>query len=143
MIPEFLLSRLAGPIASGVAVLLLAALVYVGLDSLSKNRTIGLLRDEIHNPKTGFIAQVTAAQADLAQCRSNRLTLEESTERQNEAVDALRRKSEAQNAELDQLSRDYALRLGRANALIASMKSMPRSGDVCKDAEHLIREVAK
>src|SRR5690348_1468920 len=105
---QFLFSRLAGPIGAGVSILLAISLAVL---LITKNATIPTLRDEIHNPKTGYIVRLEAAQRDLAQCRSNRITLEEATRRQNAAVDAAKAEGEAQAKRLDAIAADYRNKL--------------------------------
>lgn len=139
MVPGFLAHRLAGVVAGGAALLLAAALVWVGIDSLTKNATIGELRRQV----TTLTRDLDQARTDLGQCRSNRITLEEATRRQNEAVAAARadgnRRVEGMRRQLDQERR-------RATAAAAEARGIldrRGTGNHCADAEALIRELTR
>jgi hypothetical protein len=139
----FLLKPLAGPIASGVAVLLLGALIYVGLGSVGKSRTISHLNDEINNPKTGLLTRLGVEEADLNQCRANRITLEDATRLQNDAVDAAHKQDAERETQLQHLADDYQKRAARADQLAQSILALKGTGNSCADAEHLIRDTVK
>lgn len=143
MIPAFLLKPLAGPIAGGLAVALLAALIYVGLGSIGKSRTISHLQDEISNPKTGLLARLAVEQTDLNQCRANRISIEEAARQQNEAVDMAHRQDAEREAELEHLAQDYRARMAHAEKVAESLLAIKGTGNSCADAERLIRDTVK
>lgn len=132
----FLTSRLAGPIASGVAVLLLAALAYVWIDS---GATIRALGDQV----TAITAQRDAARSDLTQSRANGIALTAALERQNAAVDALRAAGEARTAELTRLAADARRSAASARARADAILARPGTGDACADARALILETVR
>lgn len=136
--PGFITSRLAGPIASAIAALLLAALIWVGIDSLGKNAVIGELRGD----KARLTRERDEARSDLSQCRTNRITIEESIRRQNAAVAAAQAEGERRNAELQRAATDARQRATDAQARARAILSRPGTGDACADAIAQIREVA-
>jgi hypothetical protein len=140
---SFLLKPLAGPIASGAAALLLAALLYVGLGSITKSRTIAHLNDEISNPKTGLLARLAVEQTDLNQCRANRISIEEAARQQNEAVDKAHRQDAEREAELERVAQDYRTRMAHAEKVAGSLLAIKGTGNSCADAERLIRDSVK
>jgi hypothetical protein len=135
-----LTSRLAGPVASGAALLFAAILAWVVID---KNAAIRGLDSQINNPETGYIVRLQQAQGDLVQCRSNRITLEEATRRQNEAVEQEAKASEARLAQLARAAAEARRDAAAANEEAAKILNRQSSGDACRDAEALIRETVQ
>jgi len=131
--PGFLFSRLAGPIASGVAVALLISLAVV---ILSKNGAIRELRGQL----VTVTAERDVARRDLAQCRQNVATLEGAVSRQNAAVEAARREGAQRVAELDRVATRAREAARAANARAESILNRRGTGNHCADAEALIRE---
>lgn len=128
---SWITSKLAGPIAGGLALILAITLAVV---TISKNGALTEVR--------GQLATVTTerdnAKADLNQCRSNRITLEEAARRQNAAVDAAKVEGDARLVALakvaDQAKAEVASANARAKAILA------RPGSTCADADALILE---
>lgn len=135
-IPGFLTARLAGTIASGVALLMAGALAWV---VISKNATISSLEQRIEQLDRDLVA----ARRDLTQCRANRITLEASLQRQNAAIDAAMAEGAARLEALDRTAvaarRDAAAATARANRILAR----PATGDQCADAEAAIEEAIR
>jgi uncharacterized membrane protein YqiK len=127
----FLAHRLVGPIAAGVALLLL---VCVGVQAV-----------KLHFAKAEIVKlgkQVERAERDLRTCQGNVSTLKASVAAQNAAVDALRREGEARVAESAKAvrsARAVAESARRDAARILAMK--PASEDRCEAARRLIAEV--
>jgi len=122
--------------AGGTLSLLLA--LALASTVMSKNSDIRHLTNEIHNPKTGYIVRLEAAQRDLTQCRANRITLEDATRRQNEAVASAKaegtRRVDAVTHQLADARRASASAERRAAAIMAARPS----GDACASADALI-----
>lgn len=125
-------------IAGGVTSVGLAiALAWV---TVAKNAEIHTLEKSINDPVTGYAARLKQAETDYAQCKSNRITLEEATRRQNEAVAAA--KAEGQKR-LDALGRQLetakaATRSAEKRA--AAILAAKPGEDICASADALILE---
>lgn len=132
---RLLTSRLAGPIASGIAAVLAIGLALI---LISKNATIAGLDRQINDPHTGYAVRLQLAQADLVQCRANRLTLEESTRLQNEAIDAASREGAARLADLNHVASVARQQATAAQAHAAEILSRRGTGNDCADADALI-----
>jgi low affinity Fe/Cu permease len=130
---KLLTSRLAGPIGAGVSVLLALALAFIWV---GKSAEIGALERSI----TALNAKVDQLTGDLTQCRANRITLEDATRRQNEAVAAAKAESAGRIAELatalDRSGREAARAHRNADRILAAQGT----GDICGDADALILE---
>lgn len=132
---KLITSRLAGPIASAVVLLLAVALAWV---LIGKNATIRALESAINDPRTGYAVRLQLAQADLVQCRSNRLTLEEATRRQNDAIEAAQRAGEARLAALDRAASAARQSEAAAASQAARILRQQGTGNSCADADALI-----
>lgn len=124
-----LISWIAGPAAIGLAI----ACVVLAIQK-------GALHDQIHDPKTGYAARLERAHSDLTQCRANRITLEEATRRQNEAVEAAKAASATRITRLERSTAAASERARRAQEEVDRINSFEGTGDVCADAETLILE---
>ena len=131
---SWITSKLAGPIASGLSLILAITLTVV---TLSKNGAIGELRGQLSTVTT----ERDNAKADLNQCRSNRITLEEATRRQNGAVDAAKAEGDARLAALAKVA-DRA-KTDAAAADIRAKAILNRKGATCEDADALILETVR
>ena len=124
-----LTSRLAGPIASGVAVLLA---FWLGLAQFQLAATRGDLK--------AARSDLSAAQADLKTCRTNTTALKADIDKHNRAVDALRAEGDAKvavSAKAASDARSVAESLRRNADRILTAKPGP---DLCKSADALILE---
>lgn len=124
-------------IGGGLSIVLAGALAFT---VISKNSEISTLQDSIHNPKTGYAVKLQRATRDLTNCRTNRITLEEATRRQNEAVAAAQaegnRRVQAVTGQLANARQATASAERRAAAIMAA-----RPGeDQCASADALILE---
>ena len=129
-----LTSKLAGPIASGLCLILALARAWV---IVSKNGALDEVRGQIRTVTT----ERDNAKADLNQCRANRLTLEEATQRQNAAVDAAKAAGDARAAALTKAADQAKATAQAANARVAAI--LNRAGSTCADADALILENVK
>lgn len=128
-----LTSRLVGPIAAGVAVLLALALV---LNVVQLRGVRGDLKVALADAK--------AARADFATCKANTRALTSSLDTQNRAVDALKAESEvrvAASAKATSQARAVAESYRRSAADI--LKAKPASADRCEAAKLLIAETVR
>lgn len=124
-------SRLAGPVASGVAILLLV----FGLVQCAEKR---------HETARADKAEATRklAEAGLKACQTNRQALEASLATQSAAVDALKRASEARVAQSAKaVSAARAVAEGAHRHAAALMAEKPK-GDLCEAADALILKEA-
>lgn len=133
IIAKALTSRLAGFIGIGSSVVLAIALTVV---TVSKNAEIRTLERSI----TALNGKVDQLTGDLTQCRANRITLEDATRRQNEAVEAVRAQGEERISDLskalDRSNRAAQTAQRNADRILAAQGT----GDACADAEALILE---
>ena len=130
---KILTSRLAGPVASVAAVILLGLAV-------SQCARADRAEGDVQKMQTSL----KDARADLGACRTNTDTLKATLARQNAAVDALKAEGEArvaQSAKAAQAARAVAesYRRQARNVLAAE----PRTGDLCASAEDLIERHVK
>lgn len=130
MILTLLTSRLAGPIASGVAVILALALGW---------QTVALIGARSKATKAEAVAQ--RALTDFTTCKANYASLEAAHKAQGEAVAALKADSArmvAQSAKEARAARSVAESYRRQAAAV--MASRPKPGaDLCEQAELLLR----
>lgn len=123
-------SRLAGPIAAGLCVLLLV----FGLSQCS-----GRVSAERKLAKSEKV--VVAVRKDLGTCKANVTTLEASVAAQNAAVDALKREGDLRVAESEKAVRDARVVAASYRKKVeAILAAKPKGGDVCKSADELIAE---
>lgn len=121
-------------IGGGVATVLLAgSLAFVVID---KNATISTLRDD----KRELSTKVDNLTSDLSTCRANRITLEEATRRQNEAVAAAKAESAGRIANLERAADQADADAARARREADRILARQGTGDVCADADALIME---
>ena len=126
---SWITSRLAGPIAAGLALILAISLAAT---ILTKNGQLREARDQVAK----ITGERDQAKADLLQCRENRITLEEATRRQNAAVDAYRVDAERRIAAVD-----AAAAKAKSEGLAAVSRAtaiLNRKGSTCEDADALI-----
>lgn len=129
MIGGIITSRLAGPIASGVAVLFMA---------LAVGQCTRALKAEARLTKAEATAQ--RALADFTTCKANHASLEAAQKAQSEAVAALKADSArmvAQSAKEARAARSVAESYRRQATEV--MASRPASDDLCKEAELMLR----
>ena len=122
-----LISWIAGPAAIGLAI----ACAVLAIQK-------GELHDQIHDPKTGYAAKLERATNNLTQCRSNRITLEDATKRQNAAVQAVKVESDERVAGLEREIERSERAAADARARADRILSQQGTGDVCADADALI-----
>lgn len=131
MIPAFLTSRLAGPIGAGLSLILAITLAWVWI---GKDATIREVRGQL----TTAQSDLKAARDDLTQCQSNRITLEEATRRQSEAVDKAKAESAGRIAELQRATARAEASATEARRAADRILAAKGTGDVCADADALI-----
>lgn len=129
MFLSLITSRLAGPIASGVAVLL--ALLLLG----SCVQVAGL-KAKVERQAV----QIGNLQVDLRQCRSNVVTMTDAVNRQNAAIQAAK-------AERDRVTREGEKAVQQARGVAESYRQRAEralrarpGADACADADRLILE---
>jgi low affinity Fe/Cu permease len=113
-----LTSRIAGPIASAVAVALGLWLAVVLIQN-------GGLKGEV----TARTAERDAAIANYARCQSNRITLETAVSSQNAAVEAWRKEAADRSREAEK-----AMQRARAGAVEANRRADAIRRQVSRDA---------
>lgn len=129
MILSLITSRLAGPIASGVAVILAVALGW---------QTVALIGARSKATKAEATAQ--RALSDFTTCKANHASLEAAQKAQDAAVAALKADSArmvAQSAKEARAAKSVAESYRRQAAEV--MASRPASDDLCKEAELMLR----
>lgn len=127
MILSLITSRLAGPIATGGAVLFLA---------FGVSQCAGRVSAEKAQARAEKIA--AAAKRDLGTCQTNTRTLKVSIDRQNAAVDSLKREGDAKVAESAKAARSaraVAESLRKDAGRILASRVGP---DACASADALI-----
>ena len=123
--------RVLAMIGGGLSILLAAALAYVWITS-------GATIREVRGQLTTAQADLKAARDDLTQCRANRITLEDATRRQNEAV---RLATATMAGRLKALEGAVALagtNAAKARAGADRILAAKGTGEVCADADALI-----
>lgn len=132
-----LTSRLAGPIGAGLSLILAITLAAT---ILTKNATIAEVRGQL----TTAQLDLKNARADLSQCQSNRITLEEATRRQNAAVATVKAEGDRRVSELATELERAAKATAAAEARAKAILNRPTpSGDQCKAADALILELVQ
>lgn len=129
MILSLLTSRLAGPIASGVAVVLALALGW---------QTI-----QLHGARNAAAkAEKRAAEAvsQLGRCQDNRQALEAALTQQNEAVSRWKAEGDAMAKAAREAAEEGRKEQARANALAARLAARP-SGATCESREENVAEM--
>jgi len=136
MILGALTSRLAGPLASVAAVILLGLAVSQCAGRVKAERS--LARAE---------KQIVAVKRDLGTCRANTAALEAGIRRQNEAVAGWKAEGDRRAALIEkarQQTRKEAERADRAAAALAKVK--PAGNDVCARllaVDEAVREIGQ
>lgn len=123
--------RVLAMIGGGTSALLLAALAYV---MITGNVRLSEVRSQLNATQ----AELRAARDDLTQCRSNRITLEEATRRQNEAVAAATSSMAGRLKALEGVTATAASEAAKARRGADRILATQGSGDVCRDADALI-----
>ena len=111
-------SRLAGPIATAVAVALACFLLAASLQVVGLKHKVGKLT-----------AERDAAIANYARCQSNRVTLETAVSSQNAAVEAWRKEAADRSREAEK-----AMQRARAGAVEATRRAEAIRRQVSRDA---------
>lgn len=131
---SWITSKIAGPIAGGLALILAVSLAFT---LISTNAAIGELRRD----KSALTTSLAEAKADLNQCRANRLTLEGAVQRQNAAVDLAKAEGDKRAAELARVADRARADAAGASAKAAAILARPApAGDRCSAADALILE---
>lgn len=128
----FLTSKLAGPIASAAAVVLLVLLV-------SARCTVANLEDDLRDERAAH-AMTTA---NLSICHGNVTSLEGVLETQNAAVAALEAERDDAKARAEDAARRAAVANARANRSAGEVLALRPVGEVCAAALDLIREPSR
>lgn len=129
-------SKLAGPIATFIAVILGTMLVLSSCEN-------GKLERSIEAPKTGWRAKLKTSEDNLSTCRGNVNALNASIDSQNHAVDALASESAARTREAERrASQARQDRITASSEATRILTARPGS-DSCVSALDLIREAAK
>lgn len=123
--------RVLAMIGGGISIILAAALAYVWITS---GATIREVRGQLTTAQT----DLKAARDDLTQCRSNRITLEEATRRQSEAVDKAKAESAGRIVELQRATARAEASATEARRAADRILAAKGTGDVCADADALI-----
>ncbi len=82
-------------------------------------------------------------QRDLTQCRANRITLEDATQRQNFAVEIERLKGDARLLKLAAATTQASADAASAASRAATILSRKGTGDICADADAVILEAVR
>lgn len=127
-------SKLAGPIATAVAVALACFLLAASLQIVGLKHKIGKLT-----------AERDAAIANYARCQSNRITLETAVSSQNAAVVAMRDADAQQAADAAKAVSEARRATDDANRRVARIMAARPSGAACvaDDADRLILETVR
>jgi hypothetical protein len=128
MILTLLTSRLAGPIASGVAVLFMA---------LAVGQCTRAIRAE--NRVTKAEAVAARAMADFTTCKANTTTLEAALEAQSRAVAGLKAESDRRVAQSAKAARDARAVAESARRHADRVLARPAPEDVCAGALDVLR----
>lgn len=123
--------RVLAMIGGGFSILLAAALAYVWITG---NARLSEVRDQL----TTAQADLKAARDDLTQCRANRITLEEATRRQNEAVAAATSSMAGRLKALESATATAVSEAAKARRASDRILAAQGSGDACRDADALI-----
>ena len=123
--------RALAMIGGGTSILLLAALAYV---MITGNARLSEVRSQLNATQ----AELRAARDDLTQCRANRITLEDATRRQNEAVAAATSSMAARLEVVEGVAATAASEAAKARKGADRILATQGSGDVCRDADALI-----
>lgn len=118
-----LTTRLAGPVATGAAVLLL---IFATVQSFR----LADMKDQ----RDDYRAELADAETRLATCRASNTSLQESLDEQNAAVAALRTRTEA----LEEARREAEAEAERAQASardrLAAARAVPEGETACETA---------
>ncbi len=123
-----LTSRLAGPIASGVAVMLAGALAW-------QTVALGFVRYEL----AGAVEARDKAQTDFTTCKANTTTLEAALEAQSRAVAGLKAESDRRVAQSAKAARDARAVAESARRHADRVLAMRAPEDVCAGALDVLR----
>jgi len=130
MILSLITSRLAGPIATGAAVLFLA---------FGMSQCAGRVKAEKGERRA--LAGMRLALDQYDRCKANRIVLQDAIASQNEAVEALKREADAKVAESRKAvseARKTAEAYRKRATIILTEK--PQSADMCVEADRVILE---
>jgi hypothetical protein len=132
-----LTSRLAGPIASGVslllAILLLSTCTAKAANDKVLNHRITELTHEIDAPNTGWRARLTI-------CQANEANLQAGIATQNASIAALKQQADAASARATAAVKAAQARSADARRDAAAIMAKRPSGDLCASALNLLRE---
>ena len=107
---------------------------------ITKNDTISDLNDSINKPVTGYIARIDKANRDLGTCQSNTVTLRNSINTTNAAIENIQNTAGRQTEEA---RRSLAETRRVHNRTIERIEGAQSGEDLCTSAEDLIREAVE
>lgn len=128
---KLITSKLAGPIASGVAVLLAIALLAVSVKAAVTEKT---LRDNLDQ----VTDQRDAALRDFGTCRGNTDRLQAAVDRQNSALNALKTESDRKTAEAEKAASAARAASAKAASSAKAILAAKPGADMCASADALI-----
>jgi len=132
MIP-LLTHRLAGPVATAAAAVLLVLLVAAQLQIGGLKRDVARLTDRIEHPRTGL-------QARLATCRAEARGLRGSLDRQSAAVAAWKAEADARQRAAEKAAHDARVVAESLRRRVAEILAARPGENVCASADALILE---
>lgn len=132
MFLSIITSRLAGPIASVVAITLACFLIAVGLQNLGLKGQVRKLTGERNE-----------AVANFTRCQSNRITLETAVSSQNAAVEAWRKEAADRSREAERAMQRARAGAVEANRRAEAIMAARPTADACESANRLILEAVR
>ena len=118
-------------IGGGLSIVLAGALAFVMISNHFTVKSLEAERDRSQQLADDRLA-------DLTQCRANRITLEEATRMQNDAVDAAKALSADRIGKLHDLASKAKREASSAQAAADRILKSKGTGDDCRDADDLI-----
>lgn len=128
-----LTSRLAGPIASTLALVLTLFLVATCTQKAALDRRVDTLTAQIDDPKTGWRAR-------LSQCKDNVTVLDAAVAGQNASIAAMKAESDAASARAAEAVKAAQVASTKARRDAVAIMARRPTGDVCESALALLRE---
>lgn len=136
-IAEFFVSKIAGPIFGGVALVLLLTLITVKAVDSSKISTLETANEKLSNsimdPKTGYVAR-------NVQCEANVATLGAAVTMQSETILGLGKATADAQARAKDAMAQAQKGLDAAQSAAGKILAMKPSGDLCAAALDLARQ---
>lgn len=139
-LPAWIMSKVAGPVASALAVLLAVGLLWTWTADHAQLALLkhdnSSLRSQIDDPRTGFRARLAASQASYQ-------SLGDASAKQTAAVNAWKQAAADANARAQKASNaaDGALKQAEANA--ARIQATKPGDDVCMSAYDVLQGTIK